>query len=396
MRYCVEKSWYLSAAAFLFASLLTSAAPAVLPNPLESAYWRFEEGTAGGQVTPRNSDVVLDSINDNELRAFMDVTVDASPTYVATIADKPLKSGLSNGLALDFLPNQDLFSNEQDINNGIIAAGGGFTLEAAFRPIIDTSSPDAAFRTIVGKEGRPALGKGLGFIENLPTLALKVRGGGMADPARGRLQIELWDGGPATTPADNPQVSSLAPLMNGVWYYTAVVNDGSTLSLWLDRNDGLGYQLQGSTPLSGGALYQGDDPQNPDWDRPWTIGRGEFGGGPADFFNGIIDEVRLSNTALTPSQFLFAPPGEELEGDYNNNGSVDAADYVVWRQTMSSSQAAYNTWRTNFGRTAAPGLAAAAAVPEPASLGIAILGFAVGVVLRPSRSGGKYSRESVN
>lgn len=37
------------------------------------------------------------------------------------------------------------------------------------------------------------------------------------------------------------------------------------------------------------------------------------------------------------------------DGDYNGNGVVDAADYVVWRNT-NGSQAAYNVWRTNFGK----------------------------------------------
>ena len=36
------------------------AAFAMVPNPLQSGYWRFEEGTLFSQVTPRNSDVVLE------------------------------------------------------------------------------------------------------------------------------------------------------------------------------------------------------------------------------------------------------------------------------------------------------------------------------------------------
>jgi hypothetical protein len=60
-----------------------------------------------------------------------------------------------------------------------------------------------------------------------------------------------------------------------------------------------------------------------------------------------------------------------LEGDYNNNGVVDAADYVVWRKTDMSPQG-YNTWRANFGRTlAAIGQAAlgpsGSSVPEPSA-----------------------------
>ncbi len=47
-----------------------------------------------------------------------------------------------------------------------------------------------------------------------------------------------------------------------------------------------------------------------------------------------------------------APVGPS--GDYNRNGSVDAADYVAWRNDPGSfggDPAGYNTWRSNFGKT---------------------------------------------
>jgi hypothetical protein len=357
-----------------FATALASPVLAVDPNPLQSAYWRFEEGTANNQVTPRNEDVVLDLTNDNDMRAFMDPSVDAAPTYIGMVPPTPLASGLTNNLALDFVPNQDLYANEQDINNGIIAPGGGFTVEAAFRP-----NNISAFQGVVGKEGRPGLGKlGGVFVENLQTFVLKVRGD------TGELQVEQWDGGEVMPGEEPVQIRSLAPLTIGEWYYAAVVNDGSMLSLWLDSNDGAGYQLQGTTALNGGALYQGDDPDNPSWDTPWTIGRGEFGGGPADFFDGIIDEVRLTNMPLEPSQFLFAPASAAVQGDYNNNGVVDAADYIVWRDNLNQSvtipndatpgtvsQADYGVWRQNFGGGAIA--ASVAPVPEPAALALLLL-----------------------
>jgi hypothetical protein len=59
-----------------------------------------------------------------------------------------------------------------------------------------------------------------------------------------------------------------------------------------------------------------------------------------------------------------------LPGDFNGDGAIDAADYVVWRNNDGTSNG-YNTWRTNFGRTAGSGSGATgsasanAAVPEP-------------------------------
>lgn len=70
-----------------------------------------------------------------------------------------------------------------------------------------------------------------------------------------------------------------------------------------------------------------------------------------------------------------------LLGDYNANGTVDAADYIVWRKT-DGGETAYNTWRTNFERTAGSGTALpsakplSAALPEPAALFLLAIGVA--------------------
>ncbi len=70
-----------------------------------------------------------------------------------------------------------------------------------------------------------------------------------------------------------------------------------------------------------------------------------------------------------------------LPGDYNDNGIVDAADYVVWRKN-NGTQSDYNIWRTHFGQTAGSGAALpsaeplSAAVPEPATLVLLLVGMA--------------------
>jgi serralysin len=69
---------------------------------------------------------------------------------------------------------------------------------------------------------------------------------------------------------------------------------------------------------------------------------------------------------------------EQFVGDYNRNGVVDAADYVLWRNTLGSvvpptsgadgngdgvvSSADYNVWRANFGRTFGTGSAVDAVI----------------------------------
>ncbi|TWT92889.1 hypothetical protein Pla108_40290 [Botrimarina colliarenosi] len=77
----------------------------------------------------------------------------------------------------------------------------------------------------------------------------------------------------------------------------------------------------------------------------------------------------------------------ELEGDYNGDGMVDAADYTVWRDgdSADSTQAGYDLWAANYGATPGSGPAegATAAVPEPTTLVALLLGLAtIGVARR--------------
>jgi hypothetical protein len=75
-------------------------------------------------------------------------------------------------------------------------------------------------------------------------------------------------------------------------------------------------------------------------------------------------------------------PSTALDGDYNGDGKVDAADYVVWRKDPASfggDPAGYNTWVANFGNMAGSGSGALAAVPEPSSV-VLLVGIALGLI----------------
>ncbi|HEY3392958.1 MAG TPA: hypothetical protein VGK58_09640, partial [Lacipirellulaceae bacterium] len=92
-----------------------------------------------------------------------------------------------------------------------------------------------------------------------------------------------------------------------------------------------------------------------------------------------------------------------LAGDYNRNGTVDAADYVVWRNTVRQSgfglpadgdrnqlvdDADYGFWKARFGLTAelasvAQGSLVFGNVPEPTSGTVFLLGILGVSVCRP-------------
>ena len=105
---------------------------------------------------------------------------------------------------------------------------------------------------------------------------------------------------------------------------------------------------------------------------------------------GAVDTLRLLHSTTPNSRGqniastlgvdnILAVGGASLHGDYNNNGTVDAADYVVWRDQLnqnvmipndstpgSVTQADYSVWRSHFGQQ--PGLGTIAVpVPEPSN-----------------------------
>jgi autotransporter-associated beta strand protein len=90
-----------------------------------------------------------------------------------------------------------------------------------------------------------------------------------------------------------------------------------------------------------------------------------------------------------------------VPGDYNNSGTVDAADYVVWRKnngtnvTLQNEVAGttpgsvtvedYDAWRARFGNTSGSG-SSNAAVPEPTSV-VLVFAALIGLTLTSRRRG---------
>lgn len=112
----------------------------------------------------------------------------------------------------------------------------------------------------------------------------------------------------------------------------------------------------------------------------------------------LAGQSTLTNGIVLYDSLPALPTG--LPGDYNDDGTVDAADYTVWRDNLGGNESAlngngngsgtvdegdYSRWRSNFGATALASAGNnASAVPEPGNLILAIIGLVMFSVRRKS------------
>jgi hypothetical protein len=82
----------------------------------------------------------------------------------------------------------------------------------------------------------------------------------------------------------------------------------------------------------------------------------------------------------------------DLDGDFNDDGAVDAADYVEWRKSIGTAPE-YETWRTNFGATGEGCDCGCdeviSVVPEPTGLVLAAAGVVAAMAVVGSLRGAR-------
>jgi hypothetical protein len=243
------------------------------------AHWNFEDGTAGQPFTPAGgagSGYTADVVSGYQMHGWDDYW---GPGWTDVTAS-------GSGLAMRNADrHQDGYSYDAALVNW---APSQWTIEATFMLTGDVVSAQR-WQTLIGRDG-----------------AGSATGGAFS-----ALYFQkTWDNyfrlDYATAGGQRVEVTSIAAGLQveaDKWYSMAAISDGSTLSLYVnDIAAGAGWVLAGQTDLTGLTNSAMDASAG-----NWTFGRGWYNGSYVDHIDGYMDDIRLSDAALTTDQLITIP-----------------------------------------------------------------------------------------
>ncbi|MCI0332280.1 MAG: autotransporter-associated beta strand repeat-containing protein [Planctomycetes bacterium] len=275
-----------------------------------------------------------------------------------------LTGGGGTGATASATPSPDLTLNG---NRGIVITENGASLQQTNATIFSIAGPISSS------------GNGLLTKSGLGTLVLSgpntYTGGTIV--SEGLLAVT---GAAATLGSGNVTVQD-APTGSGLLIQSGVANaidDLATLSLFGGgtpnvADQGFAYLDAGITEIIGSLLLNGVAQPN-----------GTYGATGSGATN-IMDEY-FGGTGILQVGAAVPPI---FAGDYNDDGVVDAADYVVWRKFVGQPAGTlpndntglpigdeqYDLWTTNFGNVESGSGGQNGAVPEPSAAALAVLGL---------------------
>jgi len=329
------------------------------PIPPKVAYYRFEEASGVD---------VVDSITGQVQGQFVGVPAGMERSTDIPAAVIP-KTGAANTKAADLRQGGSiLLKGSQFVFNGSTAGGvdGGATLEWYMKV------PHDGDASLAGENHHTSIfwSNGVGPGQDSDRFSVIWDTSFTGAPNSDRFiagDYKLNAGNTVFGPYNNG-----APLTEDVWRHIAIVRKDLTPGSTTDYDFSWDWYVDG-TIIPG--LHTLSSNPTPTLDVfGWTIA-----GRPGFPFYALIDEVRMTAAALTSSQFLNSAGG--APGDFNNDGKVDGADFVVWQRGGSPNPGSaidLALWKTHFG-SATP---AAGAAPEPSSCFLAFGLSLGGLVLR--------------
>jgi hypothetical protein len=196
----------------------------------------------------------------------------------------------------------------------------------------------------------------------------------------GLIETVGWDFGDVASATTNDYYFN-TPLLGGstftatlTWFRDRRIDDGN--NVFDDSYDDLNLELwsvEDGTPVSliseSNSLY--NESEHFSFALPFT---GEYAL-RVRWFREVFDMIGDADQELYGLAWSAVAA---LPGDFNHDGTVDAADYVDWRK-IDGTQTGYDAWRANFGRALSVGSGSvgyplgasaetlSAAVPEPAT-----------------------------
>jgi len=159
----------------------------------------------------------------------------------------------------------------------------------------------------------------------------------------------------------------------GDWLFLAVTYDGNSTSenarFYIGDETTPVAQLGETATIDAGHVFPSNTSNGGTADARFGIGFTDAAPTADTSLTGYQDDVRvydgvLDLASLDAVRLANLPATMQLIGDYNDNGTVDAADYVFWRKNEGTTNmlpnssiggeigpAHYEQWRANFGRT---------------------------------------------
>ena len=260
-------------------------------------YWDFEDGVDGQPFTDvaggdaYGSGGSVDTISGILMRGWNEY---AGPAFSSVT---PPGSGLSaycNG-------DQDGYTTDTSLNTW---SPQTWTIELSFK----IQAFNGANYTLIGRDGSSSGTSSSDFY-------LQLLGWDS-----NRLRLNYYSVGGTRWTLD----SSLFALA-GQWYRLAVVSDGQTIDMYVDQSDGNGYQNVGTFDISAQSVADNAIASSGD---NWTFGRGWYNSSFVDHINGYLDNVRFSESVLTPEEFLDAPAPVFTSDPIINLDAVELSSYA--------------------------------------------------------------------
>ena len=330
----------------------------------------------------------------NAISGNLEVRDNASFLYNGAVLANTGREVFANGFELEFDPSSTLTLNggryrsthATDFGGTVTVGAGGSEISIAGTARFEATSSSNIVGTLKLSNPVTQIDAGATFA-----------GGGTLVNTGGSSNLRLQDGADVDVLVENQGTLIIG---NGsAAQATGLDYQQDATGLWKVDLNGLAlaqfdrYTLAGAAQLAGTLdIDLGYVPATGD-----TFNILSAAGGVAGAFTSVLQPVGLPSGLLFKVQYqptlVQLTAVNFLAGDYNGNGVVDAADFVVWRNSLGAAvvefsgadgngnglidQPDYDVWRGHFGTTlgSGAGILTAIAVPEPNSALLLAIGI---------------------